>query len=350
MPAKRNNRGNVRAVKEVEQSTAPASIARSTRLQQRLQRTQDCLPQSDNYFSSQSSKKVTIFSSVIDRPNNDVLNLQNKTSNRTLGHLKNSRLQCDDLFALLKSIKLSEEHATKIQELNKDHKSMFAKWMIVLSKGFNVILYGLGSKQRLIHQFCQSELAHRPLMIVNGFFPTLTVKDILHTITTEILNVKMSCRNNHESVGAIAAAFKSSPQTHFFLIINNIDGPMLRKTKDQHILSRLAKIPNIHLICSIDHINAPMMWDQTCMNNFSFLWYDCTSMLPYINETAFETSAYMRNSGELGLAAMSNVFRSLTSNAKNIYMLLARNQLKNSKDSNYQGKLKLKMCILMEWM
>lgn len=262
---------------------------------------------------------------------------QVKTSNRTLGNLKNSRLQCDELFTLLKSIQLSDEHAIKIRELNQDHELLFDKWMLMLSKGFNVILYGLGSKQLLINRFCQLKLAKIPLIIVNGFFPTLTVKDILTTIFNEIINVKTTARNNHELVDVIAATFRSSPDTHFFLIIHNIDGPMLRKTKDQHILSRLAKIPNIHLVCSIDHINAPMMWDQTCMSNFNFLWYDCTTMLPYTNETAFETSGYMQQSGELGLAAMCNVFRSLTTNAKSIYMLLARNQLDHNKDPTYQG-------------
>lgn len=33
---------------------------RSTRLQQRLQQANDCLPESDNYFNSQSKKKVTL--------------------------------------------------------------------------------------------------------------------------------------------------------------------------------------------------------------------------------------------------------------------------------------------------
>lgn len=113
---------------------------------------------------------------------------------------------------------------------------------------------------------------------------------------------------------------------------------MLRKTKDQHIISRLAKINNLHLIASIDHINAPLMWDQTCMDNFNFVWYDCTTLLPYKNETAFENSVFFQNSGELDLAAMSNVFRSLTTNARGIYMILVNNQIANHKDSNYQGR------------
>lgn len=261
-----------------------------------------------------------------------------KTSNHTLERLKNSRLQHDDLFTLLKSIKMSKTHMEKTQELNQDYEESFGKWMMAFSKGFNVILHGLGSKQHLIHKFCQIHLFHRPTMVVNGFFPTLVVKDILNSINTDILKAKFPHRSNHEAVDAIAAAFKSSPNTHLFLIVHNLDGPMIRKTKDQHIISRLAKIPNIHLLASIDHINAPMMWDQTCSSNFNFLWWDCTTMLPYKNETAFENSSFMKNSGELGLAAMTNVYQSLTKNSKGVFMLLVNDQLKNQKDANYQGK------------
>jgi hypothetical protein len=43
-----------------------------------------------------------------------------------------------------------------------------------------------------------------------------------------------------------------------FLIIHNLDGPMLQSNKSQDILSRLASMDHIHLVASIDHINAPL--------------------------------------------------------------------------------------------
>lgn len=218
-----------------------------------------------------------------------------------------------------------------------EYAQHFASWMLQLSKGFNIMTYGVGSKQCVLRKFCET-YPDRPYIIVNGFFPTLTVKDILNAIRTDIVTISATARTDHEIVDGIAVAFQRSPKTHLFLVIHNIDGPMLRKTKDQHILSRLAKIPNIHLLASVDHINAPLMWDQTCLSNYNFLWYDCTTMLPYTNETAFENSVFLQNSGELNLAAMNNVFQSLTSNARGIYMLLVESHMKNRKDANYQGE------------
>lgn len=256
-----------------------------------------------------------------------------------MDRLKSSRLQHDELFSLLNSIHSSAEHHHRIAEMLDGLRQNFDRWWREMQKGYNIIVYGLGSKQQLLYEFCDVYLHDRPLIMVNGFFPSLTVKDILQSIKVQLLEITINSRSDHETVDVIASTLASMPNAHIFIVINNIDGVMLRKTKDQHIISRLAKIDRIHLIASIDHINAPLMWDQTCMDNFNFIWYDCTTMLPYKNETAFENSVFFQNSGELDLAAMNNVFRSLTTNARGIYMILVKNQLANAKDSNYQGKL-----------
>lgn len=256
-----------------------------------------------------------------------------------MDRLKSSRLQHDELFSLLGSIHASVEHQQRIAEMLDGLRQNFDRWWREMQKGYNIIVYGLGSKQQLLYEFCEVHLRDRPLIMVNGFFPSLTTKDILQAIKVQLLEITTNSRTDHETVDVIASTLATMPNAHIFIVINNIDGVMLRKTKDQHIISRLAKIDRVHLIASIDHINAPLMWDQTCMDNFNFIWYDCTTMLPYKNETAFENSVFFQNSGELDLAAMNNVFRSLTTNARGIYMLLVKNQLANAKDSNYQGKL-----------
>ena len=43
-----------------------------------------------------------------------------------------------------------------------------------------------------------------------------------------------------------------------YLVIHNIDGPMLRPDKVQSVLSLLAQIRGFHILASIDHINAPL--------------------------------------------------------------------------------------------
>lgn len=47
----------------------------------------------------------------------------------------------------------------------------------------------------------------------------------------------------------------------------------------------------------------------------------------------------VQNSGTLELSSMKSVFESLTSNARGIFVLLVKHQLKNSGSPNYQGIL-----------
>lgn len=50
----------------------------------------------------------------------------------------------------------------------------------------------------------------------------------------------------------------TGPDLHVYLLIHNIDGPMLRGEKIQSALGQLASLPNLHLVASLDHINAPL--------------------------------------------------------------------------------------------
>ena len=48
----------------------------------------------------------------------------------------------------------------------------------ILRNGFNVLLYGLGSKKVLLDQFRSSKLSQHLQVVVNGFFPSLTIKNV----------------------------------------------------------------------------------------------------------------------------------------------------------------------------
>ena len=46
------------------------------------------------------------------------------------------------------------------------------------SNGFNILLYGLGSKRNLIEDFRTTMLKGFSHVVVNGYFPSLTVKHV----------------------------------------------------------------------------------------------------------------------------------------------------------------------------
>ena len=51
----------------------------------------------------------------------------------------------------------------------------------------------------------------------------------------------------------------------FYLLLHNIDGMMLRAEKTQNVLSMLAQIPKIHVVASVDQINAPLSKSTVCV-------------------------------------------------------------------------------------
>lgn len=64
--------------------------------------------------------------------------------------------------------------------------------------------------------------------------------------------------NSNECFDIIEKTMKTHSNDRIYLLIHNIDGGMLRSNKAQDILSRLANIANIHVLASVDHINAPL--------------------------------------------------------------------------------------------
>ncbi|XP_022919722.2 origin recognition complex subunit 2 [Onthophagus taurus] len=261
-----------------------------------------------------------------------------QTSNHTLEHLKRPRLSQDELRKLLSNLTISEQHKFIIEKNCLDYKNVFKKWLCLLHEGFNVLTYGLGSKRDVLFEFQNDCLTDLPVIVVNGFFPSLTIKEILDSILLQILEIKESSSNLFEAVDLIEDEFKKYPNLHLYLIIHNIEGDSLRNPKHQGVLAKLVHVENIHLIASIDHINAPLIWDQNKLSKFNFTWWDLTSFLPYKDETSFETSMMITKTGSLALSSLKNVFLSLTSNSKGIYLIIVKYQLQNS-GQYYQGML-----------
>lgn len=134
----------------------------------------------------------------------------------------------------------------------------FDKWLTLFDEGYSILLNGLGSKRNLMQAFHKEKLANQHVLVVNGFFPSLTVKDILDDISKDILEMTNTSSNLHDVVDLISAAMKKYPGMRIFLMIHNLDGGMLRNEKAQHLLSRLSSVERIHLIATIDHVNAPL--------------------------------------------------------------------------------------------
>uniref|UniRef100_A0A8C2J772 Origin recognition complex subunit 2 n=1 Tax=Cyprinus carpio TaxID=7962 RepID=A0A8C2J772_CYPCA len=270
----------------------------------------------EEYFEAHSSSKVL-------------------TSDRTLQKLQTPKLDRETLLSLLD--KNPPRFAEEIEQLNAKHEKNFNQWMLQLHMGFNILIYGLGSKKLLLEKFRTSMLSDFDHVVVNGFFPSMTLKSILNSLTCDVLGHEGTFRNPADQIDFIIRTLREDPSNHVFLIIHNIDGPMLRGDRTQQALGQLAALPNMHLLASIDHINAPLIWDQAKMSMFNWLWYETTTYLPYTEETSYENSLLVQQTGALALSSLTHVLRSLTPNARGIFRLLAEFQLENKDNPAYTG-------------
>uniref|UniRef100_A0A8V1A2E8 Origin recognition complex subunit 2 n=1 Tax=Gallus gallus TaxID=9031 RepID=A0A8V1A2E8_CHICK len=284
----------------------------------------------EEYFEAHSSSKVL-------------------TSDRTLQKLRRKRLNqfleeinCLNVAELQQTLhdllqKSPLAYAAEIKELNQQYESLFSKWMLQLHLGFNIVLYGLGSKHDLLEKFRTSMLQDCVHLVVNGYFPSITVKSVLNSITEEVLDHIGTFRSPLDQLEFIMKRFKEDSSLELYVLIHNLDSQMLRGERSQQILAQLSSLPSIYLIASIDHINAPLMWDQAKQSLYNWLWYETTTFSPYVEETSYENSLLVQQSGSLALSSLTHVLRSLTPNARGIFRLLAQYQLENKDNASYPG-------------
>ncbi len=268
-----------------------------------------------------------------------------KTSDHTLAKLSCPKMDQQSVQKALETT--SSGYREDCQALYKEYANLYPYWLHVLANGYSVLLYGLGSKKRLLEDFRNKHLKTSCHFVVNGFFPGLTMKKILNTLSSELLEHTGSFKTLIDQAMFIRSKLENkyvpisdkSPPKKLFVVVHNIDGPMLRGDTAQTVLSLLAQSPAIHLLASIDHINAPLNWDQRKLSKFNWLWHDVTTFEFYRDETSYENSLLIQQTGGLALSTLTHVTKSLTPNARGIFELLAKYQLehKSDKEGVYLG-------------
>ncbi len=252
-----------------------------------------------------------------------------KTSNNTLSSL--DLLTHDEYFSILRQLK--DPHAADVNFLQSLHAESFSQWAFELSQGFSTCLYGYGSKRRLLHDFATHLSSQSPLhkiVIVNGYLRTLTSRDILTTLTSAIPASLSSASGGNTNPSATIQAFLahlSSINTPLTVLINSIDSPPLRKPALQSLLSQLASHPQIHLACTADTPDFPLLWDAGLRASFNFVFHDCTTFAPFapcelevVDEVHELLGRKARRVG--GKEGVAFVLRSLPENARALFRLL----------------------------
>lgn len=270
-----------------------------------------------------------------DLPPHELYFVQNKpgrpkTSDNTLASLQ--LLSHEEYFDVLRG--QEDRHKGDVEYLESLHADSFAQWVFELTEGFGICLFGFGSKRSLMLRFAKELHARgyggktNKIVVVNGYTPTTTLREILTTVAVAVDPARriaaapptIMVRNIHSHLSTIAT------DTTLTVLVNSIDATPLRRPGHQSILAQLASHPRVHLVCSTDTPDFPLLWDVGLRSAFNFAFHDATTFAPFTAELDVVDDVHellgrksRRVNGREGVAF---VLRSLPENAKNLFQLI----------------------------
>ncbi|CEG65118.1 hypothetical protein RMATCC62417_01975 [Rhizopus microsporus] len=331
-------------LEEEYSASTKSDFSKKRRIQRQLELLKDDQKSSDEGQSSSDEEEEEVVKSkerdgdTTEGYERYFLDLHGKaqTSNNTLSKLQ--VLEPHEFHLILQ--KTQRKHQSEMHTLFEMQKQHFSQWYFELHSGFNLIFYGYGSKRNLLNEFAQTALTNGPLVVINGFFPSISIKDILLKITAGALGVQVPTGQIQDHVAYICNYFSREDREYdsLYIIIHNLDGPNLRNERTQTALSMLASANNIHFVVSVDHINAGLLWDNVKSSRFNWIWHDATTFDDYLVETSFENSLLIRSSELGGARGAKYVLDSLTTNARGVFKILAEHQLMEMEIANMDGK------------
>ncbi|KAL0366177.1 UNVERIFIED_CONTAM: Origin of replication complex subunit [Sesamum radiatum] len=254
--------------------------------------------------------------------------------------------------------KLSEINLVDEQELREAYASIEPKHGKEINDLLNSYKFipGMGfCVEALMEDFASTALTDYSVVVINGYLQSVNLKQGASELSTawkvavtlaELLwdqlktqrkstlaNLPKNQQPFHTRSMDDLISFLDGPhleddECFVCVLVNNIDGPGLRDSETQQYLARLAACSHIRMVASIDHVNAPLLWDKKMVHTqFNWYWYHVPTYAPYKVEGMFFPLILAHNGSAQTVKTASIVLQSLTPNAQSVFKVLADHQL-----------------------
>ncbi|XP_062159823.1 origin of replication complex subunit 2 [Alnus glutinosa] len=240
---------------------------------------------------------------------------------------------------------IEPKHEKEVVALVNSYRSLFPKWVFDLRCGFGLLMYGFGSKKALIEDFASTSLTEYSVFVINGYLQSINIKQVaisLAEVLWDQLKTKratssgnlpkveqpFSSRSMDDLLAFLNGSDAQDKDCFICLAIHNIDGPGLRDSETQQYLGQIAACSCIRVVASIDHVNAPLLWDKKMVHTqFNWFWYHVPTFAPYRVEGMFSPLILAHGNTTQSAKTAAIVLQSLTPNAQSVFRVLAEYQL-----------------------
>ncbi|KAJ1371647.1 hypothetical protein KIN20_033632 [Parelaphostrongylus tenuis] len=218
---------------------------------------------------------------------------------------------------------VSAQNKDRIAKIKED----FPWWTFCLAGGFNMLLYGVGSKRTLVNDFCKEQLNKYCTLTIDGYSEDVTTKMILAKIV-ECLKLE-HCEQRRSSLIEWAKHIASTVERNrrqLIILLHNIDGPNLRDPSDQSVLAALAENPAILMLATVDHINATLLHTNRQLESFNWVYYRADTFEFPAQELLAGRSSLLglnpkSNNMVHSLSSLDVLWKSLATNSRSIFRL-----------------------------
>lgn len=247
-----------------------------------------------------------------------------RTSNCTLADLRLA--SAETLLEALRATPdlLADERAAEARKACSERR--IRQLMFQLHAGCSLLYYGLGSKRVALRALAESLAEHYDVIEVCGFNPGLSARALFGRLVDDVLRIHAPFPRRSLSDYATAVRDFIGNRT-IAVILHNIDGPSLRAPEAQRALAALSAVPGVLLAASVDHANAPLLWDGASWATFAWAWVNVNTFAFYDAETIFASKSMLHGARERRVEGAVMLLRSLSANARKVFAQLAQNQL-----------------------